>query len=766
MLGTCEALWMAGVDLDTCRDPQTGTIDPWALKVQAGFNTYAEVSPSETGIKLFFLLCREDVERVRPLLSGQGKNSSQWRRRNGAAHPPAIELHIDRRYFAVTWEGLDDAPAELRTVPFEDLLWLIEKVGPAFTGKPNGSNGTRADTDASDDILARLNRAARNNRAIETALRNASTMRGGSRSEGAMGLGAALKRAGWSYTDIKGSLLACPASREWATEKLAEGECQFERIWEKAGTEQPKEQATSDDATTDTDRWGEPVDFLADAEITGAPELSADHIPSAIAPFVFDTAARMGVDPSAVALCALVACASVISDEWRIQPKVHDTTWTEQPRIWGAIVGDPSILKSPVIAACTKPIDRLESEARRRHEAEMQRYKAELAEWKKDKEDDEPRHPALDRYMVENLTVEALTEVLRDDPNATQRAPASKVLVRSDELAELLANMDRYNAGGRGAGDRGAYLRLFNGGRHTIDRVSRGHFACPNWSACILGGIQPGPIQRIARDAADDGMLQRFLYCVPTGQASGLDRAPNYDAIGQYEALFPALSTLLPGHAIGHDHPDVVRLHAHAHQHRKALDELVTALKEMPDTTARMKAGLGKFPGIYARLCLIFHLIECTIERVQGLIGRPLAIVTEATAKRAMLYLRDIVLPNLGRAEAVMYLTAQTGHARWIAGFILSRGLTRIARRDITRAYGYLRAPECATELTSVMEGLASMGWAREEKPDNPARAPAAWSVNPKVHTLFVTRAELERKRRREAQAATAEIIRRCRREG
>src|SRR6185312_11986441 len=124
----------------------------------------------------------------------------------------------------------------------------------------------------------------------------------------------------------------------------------------------------------------QPVDFLAELE-TSPPDLQPEHLPDVPWGFVDDTAVRMGVDPVAVALGALVSCAAVISDEWRIQPKRYDTTWTEQPRLWGAIVGDPSILKTPVIAACTRPIDRLDAEARSRHQEEMRAYKAAHAEW-------------------------------------------------------------------------------------------------------------------------------------------------------------------------------------------------------------------------------------------------------------------------------------------------------------------------------------------------------------------------------------------------
>jgi hypothetical protein len=165
----------------------------------------------------------------------------------------------------------------------------------------------------------------------------------------------------------------------------------------------------------------------------------------------------------------------------------------------------------------------------------MRDYKAALAAWKL--ADDragtpEPIPPKLTRYLVEGATMEAISEVLRDDDDARQKAPAGKVLARHDEMSEYFGNLDRYKAGGRGGGDRGAYLRLYNGGRYVIDRIGRGTFAVSNWSACFLGGIQPGPIQRIAKDTDDDGLLQRLLYCVPgpptgrPGPRAGLCRTP------------------------------------------------------------------------------------------------------------------------------------------------------------------------------------------------------------------------------------------------
>src|ERR1019366_3528019 len=69
------------------------------------------------------------------------------------------------------------------------------------------------------------------NRAVGSAIVGATTMRGGSRSEGAFGLGVALIRVGWSFPDMKAALLACPATKDWAAEaQQAQGDRQFRRF--------------------------------------------------------------------------------------------------------------------------------------------------------------------------------------------------------------------------------------------------------------------------------------------------------------------------------------------------------------------------------------------------------------------------------------------------------------------------------------------------------------------------------------------------------
>ncbi len=46
MLGPCGDASLAGVDLDSCRDPTAGEIAPWAAEVLRRLDTYSEISPS------------------------------------------------------------------------------------------------------------------------------------------------------------------------------------------------------------------------------------------------------------------------------------------------------------------------------------------------------------------------------------------------------------------------------------------------------------------------------------------------------------------------------------------------------------------------------------------------------------------------------------------------------------------------------------------------------------------------------------------------
>lgn len=93
---------LCGIDLDGCRDPQTGRVAEWAKSIIVDLDTYAEVSPSMSGVKLF---------AIARLPGGSGRKKVVDAEQIGDKQP-AVELYDRGRYFAVTGLKLAGCPAE------------------------------------------------------------------------------------------------------------------------------------------------------------------------------------------------------------------------------------------------------------------------------------------------------------------------------------------------------------------------------------------------------------------------------------------------------------------------------------------------------------------------------------------------------------------------------------------------------------------------------------------------------------------------------
>lgn len=85
---------VVGVDLDGCRNPETGEVADWAREIVHRLNSYAEVSPSKTGIKIWVMATLPD--------GGAGKKRAVDGAPAVCGKTPAIEIYDRGRYFAVT----------------------------------------------------------------------------------------------------------------------------------------------------------------------------------------------------------------------------------------------------------------------------------------------------------------------------------------------------------------------------------------------------------------------------------------------------------------------------------------------------------------------------------------------------------------------------------------------------------------------------------------------------------------------------------------
>jgi len=119
-IGFVPANGYVGVDLDHCRNPETGLIEPWAHEIVAQLNSYTEVTPSEAGVRVW----------VKGALPDHGRKKGN------------IEMYSSGRFFTVTGQHLKRTPLDIYHRE-EELKTIHSKIfGNGQKPKPTSTPGT------------------------------------------------------------------------------------------------------------------------------------------------------------------------------------------------------------------------------------------------------------------------------------------------------------------------------------------------------------------------------------------------------------------------------------------------------------------------------------------------------------------------------------------------------------------------------------------------------------------------------------------------
>lgn len=366
------------------------------------------------------------------------------------------------------------------------------------------------------------------------------------------------------------------------------------------------------------------------------PSIEPEMLPESIRSYVLDVSQRMQSAPDYAAVVAICALSAVLGRKALIRPKQHDD-WTVTPTAWGALIGGPSTMKSPSMAEMLRPLNSIEARAAVEWKERAKQYKAEvevneieisLAKTTARKlmqkgqreeaimslasTEGSDEEPSLERIIVNDASVEALGERMRENPNG--------LLMVRDELSgwiSLLMQEDRQS-------DRAFFLEAFNGNSSfTYDRIGRGTVRIENCTLSVIGGIQPSRIAPLVRGAlrgiADDGLIQRLQLAIwpdPVKSWRWIDRAPDTCARTRYFNTFDRLHALeLPGNG---DEPACLRFTPEAQaMFIEWMEEIQIDARgdEMPSA---MQSHLLKMPKTVAGLALLFELLDGGTEAVGG----------------------------------------------------------------------------------------------------------------------------------------------------
>jgi len=203
-------LYLAGVDLDSCID-EAQCLASWAERILVELPTYAETSPSGTGIKAFFYVASE---YVRPFLKLIGvTDATKWGAKrsmaqNGANHGPGVEIYFSHRFFAVTERRFPGKPERIAELEWDQLERLAALIPKARGGTPG---------------------------------------RDTSRSAKALREGARLRREGKTFEEMCDALRQHPDLdiRDWVRQKGdVYGQRELHRIWDKATPDSHENEVT------------------------------------------------------------------------------------------------------------------------------------------------------------------------------------------------------------------------------------------------------------------------------------------------------------------------------------------------------------------------------------------------------------------------------------------------------------------------------------------------------------------------------------------
>lgn len=179
-----------------------------------------------------------------------------------------------------------------------------------------------------------------------------------------------------------------------------------------------------------------------------------------------------------------------------------------KPIIYMAIVAPPGASKTPALKKAFAPIREQDAKVFLQYSQQVKEYELNNALYEKNKKSaDKPAKPNLPQTLIDDSTIEMVVKILSHNDMGC--------CVVSDELSGFLNRMNQYKDGD----EVQKWLQMWTGEQILLQRITRGEDKVEKPFCNIIGGIQPGVLEVLAKqENAHNGFYHRFLFCFPEPQ--------------------------------------------------------------------------------------------------------------------------------------------------------------------------------------------------------------------------------------------------------
>jgi hypothetical protein len=492
--------------------------------------------------------------------------------------------------------------------------------------------------------------------------------------------------------------------------------------------EDPPEEIAAQRERSRENEWGMPiVDLFSDIAV---PRMERQFLPQLIADIAFSNAEIMAGDPGALAMSLLTGVSAVISTKIKVKVRAAEhNDWKESARIWTLLIGEAGSTKSPLMRAAIEPLTDLDFKLGKDFIEEDKVYKA-VPKDEKDQHD----KPVRRTVIFNNVSIEAATDSLLDNP--------AGALFFSDEARAIFGTASKYAGKGNNGAEhsgRAFLLSAYNSEYCKVMRIGRGEKAgYPSIS--MLGSTQPDVLYKLAAEAENnDGMIQRLnpVFIPESLPDLSEDESPSHPF-----ALYHDLIKKLFNNPL--QHGTTIRF---SQRGQEWMNKMMVYCRDAYNlervTNPQLATSYRKLEAMYARFCLIYHMIEHAGDHHAS-------PISAETAKQVYLMMQEYQIKHVTMLHSHTSVNEEHNILRNIIRFALSRKLPTLYASDLAAGSLQMRNME-RKDLRRYMEKLEALRYGRILMQGKKGRHDSIGiELNPVIFETMKHIGDAERKRRAE----------------